>query len=95
MTSQSDHGMLGGGCEGLPAWYIMDMGRALIDSDKGITVCEVTDIATGDKLSCRRLDKLKLQGPQAVIKLQRVRHCVSSIPLFQRSAGPNYIIKLL
>ena len=79
MTSQSDLGLLGGGCEGLPSWYIMDLRQALIDTDKGITVCEVTDITTGEKLSCRRLDKLKLNRPQAVIKLQKVRQCISSI----------------
>ncbi len=51
----------------------------LIDTEKGIDACKVSDTTTGEMLSCQRHDKLKLNRPQAVIKLQKVRHCISKI----------------
>ena len=76
MTSQTD-GVLGRGCVGLPSRYLMELPWVLIDTEKGIDACKVSDTTTGEMLSCQRHEKLKLNRPQAVIKLQKVRHCIS------------------
>ncbi len=73
-ASQTDHGLLRKGCSGLPCRYKIDLRGAVIDSDEGTTLCKVYDTTTRDLLSCERLDKITLRRPQAVLRLQKVRH---------------------
>lgn len=40
---QTDHGLLRKGCSGLPSRYKIDLRGAVIDSDRGTTLCEVSD----------------------------------------------------
>ena len=72
-ATQTDQGVLRKGRSGLPSGCKIDLLWAIIDSDRGIAICEVCDTNTGELLSCERLDKVTLRRPQAVLRLHKVR----------------------